>query len=126
MTLAIFLLVCTGVYYLVARAQITRWVWEPFARGRKHPGVWGVIATAIDGLLTCPACSGFWIGLIVGHWLAPRGLEHLFPGVQMVAHGLLGMVGVACLYGIMHWGMSTAMVVPPDEDDNASLPGGPE
>jgi hypothetical protein len=48
-----FLAAVTFVYYLFARAEITRFLWS------RYPS-W------LDKLARCPACSGTWIGLALG------------------------------------------------------------
>lgn len=53
-----YLVACTVLYYLFARAEVTRWAWSRYPR-------------ALDNLARCAACSGFWIGLGLSWWLAP-------------------------------------------------------
>lgn len=51
-TLALYALLTTAVYYLLAKAMITRWLWS------KYP-VW------LDYYTSCAACSGFLYGVLV-------------------------------------------------------------
>lgn len=51
-TLALYALLTTAVYYLLAKAMITRWLWS------KYPA-W------LDYYTSCAACSGFLYGVIV-------------------------------------------------------------
>lgn len=54
-TILLYALVTATLYYLGARALITRWLWS------RYPP-W------LDKLTICAACSGFWYGLGVGAW----------------------------------------------------------
>ena len=46
MRLLTFGIVCAAVYYLLARAEITRWFW------------YTINGTVLGKLLRCPACTG--------------------------------------------------------------------
>jgi len=48
-----FIALITTAYYLFARAEVTKFIWE------RYP-------SPIDRLAKCPACSGFWLGMIAG------------------------------------------------------------
>jgi hypothetical protein len=100
--LLLFALLCTGAYYLLARAEITRWLWQPLDGMR-----------GIGPLLRCPACTGAWLGAgasfivpVVGHtdhwWLACTA--------SVVEHALLGMVCTAIGWGAMKWGLNVGAV----------------
>lgn len=52
-TLVLYILVCVALYYLGARAKITKPLWS------RYPA-W------LDELTLCAACSGFWYGLACG------------------------------------------------------------
>lgn len=81
--LILYPLICVALYYLGARAQITRWAWS------RYPA-W------LDKLTLCPACSGFWYGLACG--AAGAALQWPFLGldgrdpVAIVAVGLCAIV----------------------------------
>ena len=101
-SLILFALLCTAVYYLLARAEITRWFWQPL------DGVRG-----IGALLRCPACSGFWLGIAAGH-LAPVVDHHdhwwLACLASSIEHALLGMVCTAIGWGAMKWALDMGAV----------------
>lgn len=93
MPLITFTLLCTGLYYLAARADATRWFWGLFGD-----------ESFVGRLLSCPACSGTWIGACVGLWhpLSPRvdaGWFGLFD--LIVCNSLYGMVLTAIGWAIM-------------------------
>ena len=50
---ALYVLLCTALYYLLARAEITRPLWSRYTPGMQQ-------------LAGCPACLGFWIGVGLG------------------------------------------------------------
>lgn len=107
LTLLIFGLYCTGVYYLLARARITRWLWSRLDS-----------VPAVGELLRCPACAGFWIGLGMSHAYAP--MDHwcwgYAPCALFAVHcGVLGMVLTAVIFGLMRWGLNVAAVEESDE-----------
>lgn len=92
-SLILFVLLCTGLYYLVARAKASRWFWGRFGD-----------ESLVGRLLACPACSGTWIGAGVSAWhpLAPRAyatwlglLDHL------LVHAICGAVLTAIGWAIM-------------------------
>lgn len=101
-----FGIVCTTLYYLLARAEITKPIWSRY-RG------W------LDRLARCPACSGFWIGWLVGGCLpyivgVPWQGGVLRAGCFTVGCGLAGLfttaIGMALLKAALLYG-----AVPPDE-----------
>ena len=52
-------LICVALYYLGSQALITEFLW-----GRYPP--------KLDAFMSCPACTGFWFGLLcsgLGWWL---------------------------------------------------------
>jgi hypothetical protein len=53
----------TVLYYLFARAEITRFLW------RRYRGV-------LDRLARCPACSGWWIGCALSFYIAVPWTPH--------------------------------------------------
>ncbi len=108
-----FGIVCTALYYILARAEITSPIWSRY-RG------W------LDRLARCPACSGFWIGWLVGGALPaifgiPWRVGALRAVVYGLACGLVGMfttaIGMALLKAALLYG-----AVPPDDDDAAPPP----
>jgi hypothetical protein len=58
MALLTFLVACTVAHYLLARAEITRWLWSRFPP-------W------FDRWASCAACSGTWIGAALSFYVTP-------------------------------------------------------
>ena len=103
-SLILFAILCTGVYYLLARAEITRWLWQPLDGMR-----------VIGPLLRCPACTGFWLGLLIASW-SPVDMTipiqgHWLGCIDAFArHGLYGMVCTALGWGAMKWALDQGAV----------------
>lgn len=76
MLLVLFVLVTTALYYLFARAQITSWLWT------RYPPF-------LDRLAKCPACSGWWLGLVVG--IIAAAAEQRFLGLSWDRVPLVGV-----------------------------------
>lgn len=80
------------LYYLGARAELTRWLWSRYPK-------W------IDALAMCPRCSGWWIGLVAGFVVLPPSpasswwAQHLWAGVY-------GLVINPIVFGAMMWHQS--------------------
>jgi hypothetical protein len=110
-TLALYTLISTALWYLGSRALITRWLWENY-----HP----TLARFMD----CPACVGFWHGLLLTITLGrvkgvvPFGLDtHLDSAIVV---GLCSIVMTAICAGLMqHMLMLVGNVAVDDDlDDN--------
>lgn len=56
-----WLCVFWGLVYLITQSVIFRVVRMVFLR----------YATGFGQMLYCPSCAGFWLGLLLGHWLWP-------------------------------------------------------
>lgn len=97
----VFVTLCTATYYLLARAEITRWFWQPL------DGVF-----IIGPMLRCPACTGWWLGLALAHLWHPLPHACGFPACLWyeLECGLLGMVGTAIGWGAMKWGLDMGAV----------------
>lgn len=118
-----FAAIVTFVYYILARAEITRLFWEGPRRALDHIAAlppddpaWGTrrmtfvmrFWTFLDSLLSCPMCSGWWIGLAFG-WTfdlpvsawAVRAWSGL-PVVQILAGGIYGLVLCPVVLGAMY------------------------
>lgn len=82
-TLLLYPLVSVALYYLGARALITRPLWS------RYPA-W------FDGLMTCASCSGFWYNLglaaLFGYW--KRWSFMGLPGNDPLTIGLVGLCGI--------------------------------
>lgn len=97
----IFALLCTACYYLLARAEITRWFWQPLDEVR-----------FIGPLLRCPACTGFYLGAVLGWYVHPVSMSmRWFAPVEFTVQcALLGMVCTAIGWGCMKWGLDRGAV----------------
>jgi hypothetical protein len=93
--LAIF---CATVHWLVARAKITMWFWD---------AMW--LPDSINRLLTCAACSGFWIGLGFG----ALGVRPLVTGhwwLDVIAAGTAAMYATPVAEAVMLWGLDRSKI----------------
>lgn len=97
---------CAGLYYLLARARITEWLWS------RYPA-W------LDYWLSCSACSGTWYGLGCGALGAYYDLPlfGLDPDhwLTIVAAGAVGMVWTPILAFAHTYAWSSLM--PGDEPE---------
>lgn len=78
----IYCLITTALYYLGAHAEITQFMWSRYPK-------W------LEKLTLCPACEGFWTGLIcggVGAWKrwSVMGMDGRDP-VTVVIIGLMSV-----------------------------------
>ena len=98
---ALFLLgvVTTSLHWLIARSDIARPLWSR-ARG------W------VAKLLSCPACSGYWLGGIVAPWLHPFGvMDTLWSYAwKSVLSGIVAMVLTPIFEGVMVWGLHESAI----------------
>jgi hypothetical protein len=97
-TFATLAILASALHWLVARAEITKPVWD---------AIW--LPERLDALLKCPACSGFWLGL----WLGAAGLRPLVTGhwwIDVVAAGVAGVWGVPVAEGVMLWGLDRSKI----------------
>lgn len=83
MIILVYALVTTTLWYLGARAVITR-------------GLWSRYPTWLDRLTLCAACSGFWYGLAVGAWGAWREVPFAgLPGDRFDTVIAIGLASAA-------------------------------
>lgn len=72
------------------------------------PSRFGQFRRMLDGLLSCPMCSGFWLGLLVG-WMFPLPVIDAgvfgkwFSCVRFCFGGIYGLVLCPIVIGAMHW-----------------------
>lgn len=111
--LALLALLATALHWLVARSQIMRWFWNlrwwPVARndyGEALPP--SALRELFSDLLACAACSGFWLGLVIGLRVHPL---HLGPWwLDWFGAGLAGVVTVPILEGALIWSLRTTHI----------------
>jgi hypothetical protein len=102
MSVLVYGMLCTVAYYLFARAEISRWFWSAPARAwaevewlppeqkRAHHRSVAFLLwfwSTLDALLSCAACSGFWLGLGCSFLMPVPGAGLLY-GPAWTAHGL--------------------------------------
>ncbi len=75
--LALLGIVTAAIHWLISRAAIT----QP---------IWSRVPKAIDALLRCPSCSGFWLGLAV-HAAGVHPLEGVSRWLALAGTGVLAM-----------------------------------
>ena len=111
MTEILYALVSTALYYIIGRAGITRPIWSRYPK-------W------LDKLVSCAACSGFWIGLGVGAAGAWAGRPYFdIPGrspLAVLVAGLVAMVTTPVLYWLLETAVIATLLQP---DDGPSSPG---
>lgn len=88
LTTLMFVALSTAFYYLGSRAVITQWLWS------RYPSK---LATFMD----CPACSGFWYGVILAivfGWFSIGGYDQAPLGLDPHAFTTPIIVGLSSLF----------------------------
>jgi hypothetical protein len=97
-TLTTLAILAAATHWLVARAQITKRFWD---------AIW--LPEFIYDLLSCPACSGFWIGLGLGALgVRPLVTGHLW--IDVIVAGIAAMYGVPVAEAVMLWGLERTKI----------------
>lgn len=90
------------IHWLIARAKITerfwRFNWVP------HPG----IGEFFHDLLSCAACSGWWIGLILGAHVHPIQTGNAFW--DWICTGLTGVFVTPVFESVLLWGLDKSHI----------------
>jgi hypothetical protein len=97
-TLATLAILCATIHWIIARSQVMEWLWA---------APW--LPDFISDLLTCPACSGFWLGLglgAVGFW--PLITDYWWLNIP--ATGLAGVWCTPIAEGILLWGLEKSKI----------------
>jgi len=97
---ALFAIICASTHWFIARSKIMRWFW-------------GRATGSLAELLECPACSGFWIGLL----LDVTGVSPLGPPEKLtdpLLSGVLGLYLSPLAEALLVWGIEKSAVY---EDD---------
>lgn len=107
MTVIVYVLGTTALYYLGSRAKLTRFLWSKYPR-------W------LDNFMLCAACSGAWYALglaLIGAW---RKWDFLgLPGndpVTVIAVVLGGIVWTPIVAALHLWALDRVSVAEPDDD----------
>jgi len=92
-------IMCAAVHWILARSYIMRWFWS---RLRGWPAK----------LISCPACSGFWLGAA----LTPIGFK-FFDGTvpSILANAFFGLVLTPVFEAVVIWGLETSAIGPPTD-----------
>lgn len=91
-------ILCSAAHWLIARASITKFMWSRLRGG------------PIGSLLECPACSGWWLGMLAG------GLLHLWPvatnnsGANVIISALLGAYLTPVFEAVLLWGLDSSRI----------------
>lgn len=101
-------LLSASIHWLIARAHITELFWAN-AHG------W------LGRLLRCPACTGWWLGLLLGlAGLRPFTLHYAWTAI--VFSGVLATILTPVFEGVMLWGLEVSAIDEPEKrsvlDDN--------
>jgi len=96
----------SAIHWLAGRSEIARPLWS------RAPG-W------LDRLLRCPACTGWWLGLLawfagVHVWAAP------FRAVEVVLNGVTAVFVTPVFEGAILWGLRETAILS-DEDRSGSV-----
>jgi hypothetical protein len=97
-TFAALAVFASALHWLIARAQITKPVWD---------AIW--LPEFIYDLLSCPACSGFWIGLGLGA-AGFRPLTTAHAWLDIVAAGVAAMYGTPVAEAVLVWGLDRSKI----------------
>lgn len=87
------------------------------ARSRVGEPIWSHVRGTADELLRCPACSGWWLGLLLGiAGLRPFTLWWTWTAPMF--SGLFGVILTPVFEGALLWGLKTSAIGPaPHFDD---------
>ena len=97
-TFATLGLLTATLHWVFARSKIA----EPFWKLGWLPE--GRVREFLDGLLSCPACSGFWLGLGLGA-VGVRPMVTGYAWLDVVCAGLAGVYTTPVCQGVMLWGL---------------------
>jgi hypothetical protein len=108
--LALLGILCSAVHWLLGRSEIAR----PF---------WSRATGWLAKLLSCPACSGFWLGAYFGGLMVPV-LTFPTPHTpretilwwfwRFFIPGLLGVFVTPVFEGLLVWGLNESAIVVED------------
>ena len=91
-------ILCASVHWIVARAKITEWFWD---------ADW--LPKFLNNLLTCPACSGFWLGLLFGiAGLRPLVSSH--TTLDVLTTSVAGLFCTPLVEAVFLWGLDRSKI----------------
>ena len=109
MPLMLMTAVSTALFYLGSRALITHWLWS------RYP-------PALASLFECPACVGFWWGVVLALTLF-RHSQLSVLGLDPSVWWTVPITGLVCLFttsigtGLMQWGLDHTGTVASEEPE---------
>ena len=92
--LALLALLCAALHWTIARSSALKFVWSR-ATGR------------LERLLACPACSGFWLGVLLAIF-GLRPISTAFPTLDVFCSGLAGLYLTPVAESVLLWGLVTS------------------
>ena len=112
-TALLYIVISSGLYYLLSRAFITYWLWS------RYP-IW------LEHFMLCAACTGTWLGAGAAAAIGvPLDLPLLgLPGASpwaIIAGAFVGMVGTPILSWIMIRTLADLATTDEDEDEHANV-----
>lgn len=96
-------LLCASTHWIIARSKVMRWFWSRLRGWRAD-------------LLACPACSGFWLGLVTASiglrpvTLAIAGAPHAARAAEIITAGVLAVFMTPVCQAVMLWGLSMSAI----------------
>ncbi len=101
--LILFSLISTALWYLGSRALVTRWLWSKYPK-------------PLSEFMDCPACVGFWWGLLLDWQVSPHVGGHAlglpsWPIWTLILTGLCLLVTTPIVAGLMQRGFDSAGTV---------------
>lgn len=100
--------VSASIHWLLARSAIFEFFW-------------GRTRGFLEKLLTCAACSGFWIGIGLGLG-GVRPVQDVAWWAQIAGAGFMGIWLTPVFEGVLMWGLQRSRIVPVLELESPSIP----
>ena len=89
--------VSASIHWLLARSYIFEWFW-------------GRLRGFVEKLVTCAACSGFWIGIALGLG-GVRPIQDVAWWAQIAGAGFFGLWLTPVFEAVLLWGLSESQVL---------------
>lgn len=103
-------MLCAATHWLVGRSVIMHWFW-------------GRLEGRLEQLIACPACSGFWLGML--YCIAGiRPIQDAPLVLTVLLAGLLAIVTTPVFEAVILWGLARSAINPPADSPSPpqSLP----
>lgn len=95
-----FLVLCTAAYFVLARAEVTRFLWS------RYPG-------PVARAARCAACGGFWIGAALGALLCQETRD---LALSALLGGAWGIVVTPVGFSVLRSALEASSVVDLSDD----------